>query len=431
MSEVPGPDGYLPRVDDHLLAAQRRLSDFLFAEEQRNPALTPFPVSPWRKLKRAELVQQVEAVLERIFWLYEHDAELEQAHWARLRLANLLHVLHRAKSAYTEQELCRALDLTNRLLGSIAPYGPVERVVDYLRDHDLTPALCDALRRFQGNLREEMSISQASMQSLRQTLHVLLWLDEWDPLDPKRCWSECVRRDFRAMEGERRLKWRALLKHVRGNAPVRMPAGWARPAEGLLASVGADDFREQIRIWFAPLHLGEPLPLSVAGSHVLKGLIWYCAVSRDPELAECASWLLEARWKQQRNTEKVLTALSVFGITKEELLARQLIKPAGPPPALRLIEQMAHAAAPRVMDHVRTDGDVLIVQGQMYFYRVHRVTGQIERAGDDVILDVNWAEVPDQLRLILHRECDSEHQAALRASLLVHDGVFGRYFKPR
>ena len=68
------------------------------------------------------------------------------------------------------------------------------------------------------------------MQSLRQQLHMLRWLDEWEPLDPARCWSECVRRDFRSFSGDRRTAWRALLKHLRGNAPVRMPAGWARQA---------------------------------------------------------------------------------------------------------------------------------------------------------------------------------------------------------
>src|SRR5258708_20623062 len=93
--------------------------------------------------------------------------------------------------------------------------------MEYLKANDLTQELCRALREFQGSLREEMSVSQASMQSLRQCLHMLLWLDEWEPLDPARCWSECIRRDFRAMTGDRRAKYHALLKHVRGNAPVR------------------------------------------------------------------------------------------------------------------------------------------------------------------------------------------------------------------
>ena len=243
---VPGPEGFLLSPDDPLRAAHLRLNDYLLAEEQRNNARTPFDVTVWRKLPKRELVDQVQAILLRLEWLDQHDSELQSAHLARIRLATLLRVLHRVKIPYTEPNLCKLLDVTRRLLGRISPYGPVERVMEYLKDNDLTPELCHALRQFQGNLREEMSVSQASMQSLRQCLHMLLWLDEWEPLDPERCWSECIRRDFRALTGDRRLKWRRLLKHLRGNAPVRMPAGWARQAETLLDAVGLDDFREHI-----------------------------------------------------------------------------------------------------------------------------------------------------------------------------------------
>jgi hypothetical protein len=302
--------------------------------------------------------------------------------------------------------------------------------MEYLKDNDLTPELCRALRQFQGNLREEMSVSQASMQSLRQCLHMLLWLDEWEPLDPGRCWSECVRRDFRALIGDRQLKWRRLLKHLRGNAPVRMPAGWARQAETLLDAVGLDDFREHIELWFAPFRTGEPLPLSVAGSHVLKGLIWYCAVTRDDGLKDCCLWLMDAKWKQKRTTEKALVALTQFGITKEDLRARNLIKPEPPSPSTRLIERMSQAACLHSDNHIRMDpeGELIIIQGQLHFYRLLARTGRIERATDNTVLELNWAAIPDQLRVVLHRECDSKQQLELRVRLLMYDSVFGQYF---
>jgi hypothetical protein len=239
---VPGPDGFLLSPGDPLRPAHLRLNDYLFSEELRDPARTPLDLAMWRKLPKRQLVDQVQAVLQRLTWLDQHDAELENAHLARMRLVTLLRVLYSIKIPYAEPDLRGLLDLTSPLLGRIAPYGPVERVIEYLKDHDLTPELCRALRNFQANLREEMSISQASMQSLRQCLHMLLWLDEWEPLDPARCWSECIRRDFRAMSGERRVKWRALLKHLRGNAPgahagrLGTPgraASWQRRTRGL------------------------------------------------------------------------------------------------------------------------------------------------------------------------------------------------------
>ena len=152
---IPGPDGFLLSSNDPLHAAHVRLNDYLLAEEQRNPAFTSFDVAIWRKLPKRHLVDQVRAVLERFAWLDQHDAELENAHLARLRLATLLRVLHGNKIPYIESDLRTLLDLTTPLLGRIAPYGPVERVVEYLKTNDLTPELCRTLRNFQANLREQ------------------------------------------------------------------------------------------------------------------------------------------------------------------------------------------------------------------------------------------------------------------------------------
>jgi site-specific recombinase XerC len=112
------------------------------------------------------------------------------------------------------------LDLTVPLLGRIAPYGPVERTIEYVQNNDLTSELCRALRDFQANLREEMSISQATIQSLRQQLNILLWLDEWEPLDPAHCWSECIRRDLRLFVGERRV---LLTLRTNPSSTMRLP----------------------------------------------------------------------------------------------------------------------------------------------------------------------------------------------------------------
>ena len=428
---LPGPDGFLLDPDDRLRAAHLRLNDFLVAEEQRNPATTPLDVSPWRRLAKRELPDITLAILRRLWWLTQHDAELDSAHLSRMRLAALLRVLYSVKAQFAEPELIAIFDATTPLLGRIAPYGPAERATEYLKSNDLTPELCRAVRTFQSGLRGEMSESQASMQSLRQTLHMLLWMDEWEPLDPARCWSECVRRDFREMSGNRRVKWRALLKHLRGNAPVRMPKGWAREAEPLLAAVGLEDFQDRIAAWFAPFRSGQPMPLSVPGSHVLKGLIWYCAIANDEKSRGIALWLCDAKWRQKRNIEKSIVALTELGMNREELLSRNLIKDRttdAMPQYLERLSQSLSAITSNRMAHIPGE-DLLIVQGQLHFYRVSRSTGQIERASDNAVLELDWHSLPDQFRLMVSRECDSPHQVQMRAFLLMNDGVFAQYFK--
>jgi hypothetical protein len=430
MESFPGPDGFLVAPDDPVRAAQLRLNDYLLAEEQRSPT-TPFDLSVWRKLPKREIPAQVEAILRRYRWLDLHDKELPNAHRARMRFAALLRVLYSIKAPYSEAQLIALLELTIPLLGRIEPYGPVERVEEYLKSEHLTEGLCRSLREFQQNLREEMSISQASMQSLRQRLHMLLWMDEWEPLDPARCWSECVRRDFRTFTGAPRNRWRALLRHIRGNAPVRMPASWARGSEKLLADVGLDDFRDQIQIWFAPFRSGQPLPLSVAGSHVIKGFIWYCSVAKDDDLKECCLGLLHAKWKQKRNTEKVMVALGQFGITKEELRERGLIKPAPPAPGPRLIEKLKQAVCLRSENQIAEDGDLIVVQGQSSFYRLYKSTGRVERVSDNTELELNWEAIPDELREFLRRDSDRPARFDFRAHLLMYDLVFPNFFREK
>ena len=72
--------------------------------------------------------------------------------------------------------------------------------------------------------------------------------------------------------------------------------------------------------------------------------------------------------------------------------------------------------------------DILIVQGQLHFYRVFQSSGAIERATDNAQIQLDWHSLPDQFRMVVNRECDSPRQVQLRASMLMNDGVFGKYF---
>ena len=399
------------------------LDEYLSSEDQ--------DLARWKKLPKRQIIDLIEAILRRYAWLREHDTEVVDAHVARLKLVKLLRFLYTKKLPCTEADLRMMLDLTVPLLDYIAPDGPVDYVMEYIKDNDLTPELCESLRNFQTNLQEVGSV--ASMQSLRQRLHTLLFMDEWEPLNPAKCWSESIRRDFRAMEGERKSNWRRLLKHIRGNAPQLMPPAWAREAAERLAAVGIEDFNQQLALWFAPFRSGQPLPLSVAGSHVLKGLVWYAAVSGDENAKQTALWLLEVKWKQKRNTEKSMTALGVFGISKDELLARNLIaKPLSQP--LRIMERILEVfRSPNTSTHMAMDHDenLLVVQGQLHFYRLFRNTGKIERVTDNAELELNWEAIPDDFRLRLHRECDSDEQLQLRAVMLMYDSLNEGYFRTK
>jgi hypothetical protein len=428
----------------------------------------------YKKLPKRRIIELIETILRRYTWLREHDAELPDAHVARLKLVKLLPVLYSTKKLpCTEADLRMMLDLTTPLLDYIPPDGPVDHLMEYTKENDLTPELCKSLHNFQSNLREYGSV--ATMQSLRQRLHTLLFMDEWEPLEPSKCWSESIRGDFRAMTGARKTHWRRLLKHIRGNAPKRMPPAWAREASERLAAVGIDDFNQQLAVWFAPFRSGEPLPLSIPGSHVLKGLVWYVAVSGDETARKTALWLLDVKWKQKRNMEKAMTALEALGISNQELLDRNLIAQPSPPRSNATLENIMESLgwARKVMDHYRNpdnsphlpenlmaelrnpetsnplmkqvseamkfwtstdvvvdhDEGVIVVQGEQHFYRLFLATGRIERVTDNAELELDWEMVPDEMRTTLRVGDHSPEQLHYLAGLLRLESVYARYFR--
>ena len=172
------PDGFPIAADDLLRATHASLSGFLIEEAAREAAGGRPDDTKWKKLPKRAAIDHLEAILRRLVWLRRHDTELAHAHIDRLRLIRLLRVLYTMKLPCTERDLCTLLDLTAPLLPIMSPEGPVEYVLEFTRSKDLTPALATSLHGFDAALQNEKLGPSASLQSLRQTLHVLLWLDD-------------------------------------------------------------------------------------------------------------------------------------------------------------------------------------------------------------------------------------------------------------
>jgi hypothetical protein len=103
---------------------------------------------------------------------------------------------------------------------------------------------------------------------------------------------------FRSMTGDRSGRLARFVEApARQCASAMMPGDWAREAEPLLAAVGIEDFkRGQFCLCSPPFQSGQPLPLSVAGSHVLKCMLWYrIAHARRRSRALGALWRLDVK----------------------------------------------------------------------------------------------------------------------------------------
>lgn len=311
MPVIIGPDGFVCARNDPRCAHHAVLNDMLCeiaTQPAKAHAIAAAAVGRLRKERgKQELVALSMTACERVLWIREHADEIAQAtEWAR-RVWTICYHLYSLRLPFTASEMCQLID---------TPHAepPVGRVVEYFHEHGLTPQLCAALRKWREVYRSGIGngYRHVDVQNELQLLDMMLWHDEWDEVVPAACWSERIRRDFRNMRGERQQAWRALLHHIRGDAGSKPPKLWVKQAENHLAAIGQSDFCATMTDWFGSFRDPEPLRLSIVGSHVLKGLLWYCAVAHDPTVTASALPLLDATWKPKRNLDKVMVALAVL-----------------------------------------------------------------------------------------------------------------------
>jgi hypothetical protein len=313
MQVTMGPDGFLATEDVADYAAHVVLSDYLRERHQRGgEALERILPRLRKELGKRELVSLIRAIHRRIAWIASEERSLSEPRRWQEFLAQLARNLYAPNLPFEEADLIRMLEGHRRYV-ALWSFGAEELVGAFLATHDLSPDLGNELRRFQAELKggggQGRYQSQASYQSAVQQVHMMLWHDEGDALEPARCWSDLVRGDLRAMTGARKTAWRALFRHIKANAPAKPSPSWRKEAEKRLAAVGLDEFCERFFAWLAPCERGEPQTLTVAGSHVLRGLLWYAALANDPRIAATALALVDAKWKAKRNVDKVMVAL--------------------------------------------------------------------------------------------------------------------------
>ncbi|MBV9583264.1 MAG: hypothetical protein JO213_00080 [Alphaproteobacteria bacterium] len=308
-----GPDGFVATSVAPDYAPQLLLTEYLRERQNVGDKALADALPRLRKaLKKPELARLIGAIHTRIAWIAEHEAELSEPFRWQTFLAQLARNLYSPSLPFEEADLI-ALLKGHREHRGLWSFGPEELLVAFIESHDLSPALADELRRYQAGLAGGAGKMKYQNQSGYQVavahIHLLLWHDEHDPLDPARCWSDIARRDLRSMGEAQRAAWKALFRHIKGNAPVRPAKGWITEAEKRLAQVGHQNFLDRLNAWLAPFQSAQPQALSVAGSHVLRGLLWYAALTRDPALGAVVLTLLDAKWKAKRNVDKVMVAL--------------------------------------------------------------------------------------------------------------------------
>ena len=182
-----------------------------------------------------------------------------------------------------------------------------DRIQDEFHRRSLNEETWGRLHELHAGMAGDSSIEG---QTLRRRLAVLLWHDPYDALDPKKCWSETIRRDLRAMPEDHRKQWNVVFAAIPVSDNTEPPNKWKKAAEFHVIEIGSGPFRKQLLEWLAPFGRPEPVRLSMVGSHIVKALLWYARMLRDPEVDSAVLALLHTQWRNKDFVFRPLTVLA-------------------------------------------------------------------------------------------------------------------------
>jgi hypothetical protein len=379
---IPCPDGYLLDPTSLLADAHHALNHYLVRVEEVGWKAAGKELNTLRD-KHLKL-RIWKALLQRLEWLRTNNPDGSCLGCLR----DLTSSIEKWKLVPSEADLLEILPTTGKLAGWVMSYTPMPHLMAYVEEHGLTPTLSAAIRAFGASVRERgLHVNQMSYQLFNSRLDMLTWWDEWTEVDPKRCWSEQIRADFRAMRGTKRENWRRLLHSIQGDEGVRPAPKWLRSAEAQIQAIGPAEFRTCVVRWFEPLRRGRTQRLSREGSFILRSFIWLSVSLNDGSLIARVTEICEVDFKPKENGEKVVRAVAE-ALGREEPAAKR------PTPALSLDALAAHALAtmlnpatctcapPRVAERVWIDGLIVHICGDLDTYRMHVSTGAIIRERD-------------------------------------------------
>jgi hypothetical protein len=170
---------------------------------------------------------------------------------------------------------------------------------DYLKNHPISAELQKATER----LIQSVESESMSIEIRRWILRLKELTGEAEvsfPLAAGDTWADTALRELYAMDSRSKTAWAELLIHcsrAKGSAPS---SKWLREADKYINTIGNLNFFIKLLHWF-PLvdksrttsakHHGNPQSLLSINANILKGLVWLCSKSDDPEIARALAAL--------------------------------------------------------------------------------------------------------------------------------------------
>ncbi len=305
MDQIPCPDGYLLDAKSPIAEGHHALNDYLVRVEDPGWKTAIKEVNGIRDKRRKLAIWK--ALIERMAWLRDNSPRND----ALSPFRGLAERIEKWALSPTEADLIDILTRTAEVARFLAPHTPMPHLLAHIETNGLTPEMAAAIRAFRERVYDDsLVVNQVSLQLFRSRLDMLAWRDEWSAIDLKRCWSEQVRADFRAMQGEERENWRQILYSIHGDEGTRPAPRWTKHAQGVIERIGPQAFTARLTAWLDPIRKGTPQRVSREGSYLLRSFIWLAQMTDDPALTAKVAGICEVEFKPKANGQKVVRAAS-------------------------------------------------------------------------------------------------------------------------
>jgi hypothetical protein len=256
-----------------------------------------------RKLVSSVSAERIPRLIVALFDSYEtrKDASFSELMW-------LIEALYASlPKKIPTPEACAILAATRHSCGHGGVAAPIELAKTSFSETGYTPEFFEGLRTY----RERLSgLHSSQVTQARGEIAILLWQDPREPLRPRSCLSAEIREGYFGLETTRQNQWSQLLRHLDHSARRRPDKDWTRAASLPLQQLGRDAFAQDLGAW---LKLPEgQVPLSTGGRHVLKTLIWFCALTGSTRLDGLLPGLIDLNYADPEAAVHLIYAIGYW-----------------------------------------------------------------------------------------------------------------------
>jgi len=267
------------------------------------------------KYKNAEPAFQHAVVFAMLKWFEknprsafnQYDTKQWMLQW---KMHNIFLHLLKHKLPLSEQDVLALLDWSVRGTEPHTYFGGIPQMIkvlgDYLKDNEISIALTTAIDR----LIKVIESENRGVESRRWVLRLKELEGDSEislPLLAGDVWADRALSDLRALEPKLQTAWAELLLNclrTTGSAPS---SKWLKGTDKYLETIERQNFFNQLLHWFPLVDKPRTTPsnrydnvqtLLPVNADILKGLVWLCSKSEDPEIARALTVLAISAYKK-------------------------------------------------------------------------------------------------------------------------------------